>query len=169
MKGFAQDILDKYYYPNIKSGDVIIEMSDVVGSLDDQRLNRCDYLLISGEGYTPYYIAGARQTIKKFKPKILVAVNTETEMTAISDVVQFLCIIDLDYDFMMNVDHHTDLQRTYLYSWLNHGQRITPKPNPRRVVGSQKVGQVSVEEIQGTGYDKGAHHSRFWGAGPRCL
>ena len=41
-----------------------------------------------------------------------------------------------------------DIQRTYLYSWLNHGQRITPKPNPRRVVGSQKVGQVSVEEIQ---------------------
>ena len=69
MKGFAQDILDKYYYPNIKSGDVIIEMSNVVGSLDDQRLDRCDYLLISGEGYTPYYIAWRARQLKSSNPR----------------------------------------------------------------------------------------------------
>jgi len=149
MADIHEQVLQKLYHPNVKPGDVVIDTGEVAGNIDDLDLDRCDYMVIHNDGYEVYSVAGARQTIRKFKPKLLVRINTEYEMSALSDVIQFLTGIDLDYDYIINTDYHESDRAVYLYSWVNHGQRIAGKPDTRRIIGYNLVGRLTPEEIKG--------------------
>jgi len=144
-----EQVLQKLYHPNVKPGDIVIDTSKIVGYVDDLDLDRCDYLIINNDGYELYTVAGARQTIAQFKPKILARIKTEYEISALSDVIQFLNRIDLDYDCIVNPDYHETDRVAYMYSWINHGQRIAGRPSTERVIGCNVVGRLTAEEKRG--------------------
>ncbi len=144
-----KDVLDKLYFPNIKEGDKVIDMNDIKGSLDNHELTKCDFLLINNEGYEMALVFGAHETITKFKPKILIAFNSELELVSINDVIQALMLLDLKYDYIVNIDHHIDSKYIYLYAWINNGQRISPQPTLKRIIGYKDIGELAPNEVHG--------------------
>ena len=157
MADIHEQVLQKLYHPHIKPGDVVIDTRKIAGNVDDLDLDRCDFLIIHSDGYEVYSVAGARQTIRKFKPKLLVRINTEYEMTALSDVIQFLNNIDLDYDCIINADYHETERVLYLFSWINHGPRIAGRPSTQRMIGYNTVGSLNPDEIKGRNLIRARH------------
>jgi FkbM family methyltransferase len=140
-----QDILDKVFYPNIKPQDKVIDTSKISDNIiDNLDLDRCDYLIIN-TGFGFYGVAGARQTIRKFKPKILAVTNREHDTP---DLIQFLHQIDLDYDFIVIMDHYHKNGTLYTYAWINHGKRISPRSPITRTIDQKVVGSLTDDEIR---------------------
>jgi FkbM family methyltransferase len=83
----GKDSFDNHIDENIVKNDCLIK------TIDSLNLNECDFIKIDCEGYEPYIILGAMNTIKKFKPVILMesksAFNNRYELNT-NDAVNYL-------------------------------------------------------------------------------
>lgn len=64
----------------VNAGATHIERNNLSGgvrtiNLDSLNLERCDFIKADLEGYEPYFIRGAMDTIRKFRPKIFIELN----------------------------------------------------------------------------------------------
>jgi FkbM family methyltransferase len=88
----SSSILEKRYGQEVEKVDIKVEkLDDIFTSL---KINKIDFMKIDVEGYEYFVLEGAKETITKYKPKIVIEYSPEyyrqNKMTHVDDIINFL-------------------------------------------------------------------------------
>ncbi len=88
-----------------KSGKAVsVEVKTIDGIVQDQALQKIDVIKIDTEGNVPEILNGAKESISKYRPRIVIERDAPDEMQGVEE-------------FLKNLDYRTRDVRTLTYAW----------------------------------------------------